>query len=86
MRPSMWRSAPGAKGPSVPTCTKVYYPSRRLAAFALRSIQQSTPAGRKTPQGLYRCEFCRSFHLTSNPRARTNRWTISLEIPISATG
>ena len=81
MRSSIEAERTTRRRPPVPACTKICYSSRTRAGTALHAIQQSTRAGRKTPQGIYPCQWCRFWHLTSNPRSSSNRWTVSLTAP-----
>jgi hypothetical protein len=64
------------EGSGVAACSKRSYPSAISAALALRKIQTAHPG--RGEVGVHPC-FAghRAWHLTSQPAAAHNRWTVS---------
>lgn len=50
-------------------CSKVRYANRYEAQAALEALQaKPTQSGQRVPNGLYGCQECASFHLTSHAK------------------
>lgn len=53
------------------SCSKIRYPNPAAAVLALRAIQRA----RAGERGIHPCPTCRGFHLTSDRKSATNKWT-----------
>ncbi len=56
------------------TTGKVEFATSKAARTALNRARQSNRQ-RRHEQSFYRCEMCRSFHMTSNPPEKGKRFT-----------
>jgi len=55
------------------TCTKKRYFRLRDAGLALLAMRVNH---RRAEVGIHRCRECHCFHLTSDPKSATNKWTL----------
>jgi len=65
----MSRKVPGGAPLSAARkCTKVYHRDQAAARIALRHITAKAKPGAKRPTGVYPCDVCDGWHLTSKKR------------------
>ena len=56
-------------------CSKIYYPNRAVASFAMRAIASRYEArDLKGPAGVYFCTPCKGWHLTSKSGTQIAPW------------
>lgn len=55
------------------SCTKKRYSGLSKAGLALLAIRAK---GERAEVAIYPCNHCRCFHLTSDRKSATNKWTV----------